>query len=64
MPPRIIGQFLGGDGQFRGCGGGESECPLLQATEVEGKAIAHPAEDLELVAPSVLVDEDSPIAWQ
>lgn len=58
MPPEDHGQLRRGDGEFRGCGRGESERALLQSAEIEGEAIAHPAQDLELVTPLVLEDEN------
>ena len=52
------GQLCRGDGEFLACGGGESERPLLQSSEVKCEPVAHEAKDLELVAASVLEAED------
>jgi hypothetical protein len=52
------GELGGGDGQSWGVGGGKEEGAFLQTVVVEGKAVAHPGEDLESVASPVAEDEE------
>jgi len=46
-----------GDGDTGVVGGGEIEGAAFEPPEVAGEAVAHPGQDLELVAGAILEDE-------